>query len=73
MSAKKKWSDMSSKQRRMVSAAGAVQIGLMAAMNRDLSRRSDAELRGPRLLWRAASFMNYVGPVAYFLFGRRKK
>jgi hypothetical protein len=27
---------------------------------------------GPRRLWVAVSFVNFVGPIAYFAFGRRR-
>jgi hypothetical protein len=50
---------------------GAVQLGLQVAALRDLHRRSDRQVRGSRRLWVAASFVNFLGPVAYFLAGRR--
>jgi hypothetical protein len=39
---------------------------------RDLRRRPDAAVRGPKRLWRLASGMNTSGAVAYWLFGRRR-
>lgn len=38
---------------------------------RDLAIRSDAEVRGPKPLWRVASAINTLGSAAYWLFGRR--
>jgi hypothetical protein len=29
-------------------------------------------VRGSKLYWAAATFVNFVGPLAYFLFGRRR-
>jgi hypothetical protein len=30
------------------------------------------EIRDAMQLWTAAAFVNYVGPISYFLFGRRR-
>ncbi len=68
---KKSWSDLTSTQRRLVVVGGVVQVTLQVAALRDLRRRSATEIRGPRWMWVCASFINTVGPVAYFLFGRR--
>jgi hypothetical protein len=29
-------------------------------------------VKGPKRLWRAVAFVNFVGPISYFLFGRKK-
>jgi hypothetical protein len=68
--ARRRWSDLSKQQQTGILAAGAVQIGLQAAALVDLRRRSAREVRGDKRLWAAASFANFVGPIAYFLFGR---
>jgi hypothetical protein len=39
---------------------------------RDLRRRPDEAVRGPKRLWRLASSLNTTGSVAYWLFGRRR-
>jgi hypothetical protein len=38
---------------------------------RDLGRRSDEQVRGPKAIWRLASAANTGGSVVYWLFGRR--
>jgi hypothetical protein len=38
---------------------------------RDLNRRTDAEVRGSKRVWRIASGANTIGSVAYLLFGRK--
>jgi hypothetical protein len=38
---------------------------------RDLRNRSVDEVRGSKRLWRAASALNTLGSMAYFLVGRR--
>lgn len=39
---------------------------------RDLSRRTDDEVRGPRLLWRLWGGTNLAGAASYWLFGRKR-
>jgi hypothetical protein len=68
---KRGWQDLTSAQRWAVVAGGAVQVALQAAALRDLRHRPATELRGSRRWWVAASFLNYLGPLAYFAVGRR--
>ncbi|WP_159616277.1 PLD nuclease N-terminal domain-containing protein [Arthrobacter zhaoguopingii] len=68
---RKSWKDLSRVQRRAVMALGAVQVTLMAAALTDLARRPAAAVRGSRAAWAVACFVNFAGPIAYFLFGRR--
>ncbi|MEO7269672.1 MAG: PLDc N-terminal domain-containing protein [Knoellia sp.] len=69
---KKSWADLTPTQRRLVVAGGIVQVGLQAAALRDLKRRPVDQVRGRRRWWVCASFVNTVGPLAYFIFGRRR-
>jgi Phospholipase_D-nuclease N-terminal len=71
MDRRKQWSDLSPWQQRSVIAAGVVQVLLAAAALLDLRRRPAEEVRGSKKLWAAATMVNFVGPLAYFLFGRR--
>jgi phospholipase D-like protein len=64
--------DLSGPQRAVIGAAGVVQVGLLAAALVDLRRRPAKKVRGDKRLWVAASFVNYVGPLAYFAYGRRR-
>jgi hypothetical protein len=72
MAKKQRWSDLSPRQRRIIPIAGAIQISLLLAALRDLHHRGDDEVNGDRRLWTAACFVNFVGPLAYFAFGRRR-
>jgi hypothetical protein len=71
-SGKRRFSDLSPAQRAAIGAAGAVQVGLMAAALIDLRRRPARKVRGGKRLWVAASFVNFVGPIAYFTYGRKR-
>ena len=72
MSRKKHWSDLSRSQQAGTVVIGALQIGLQAWALWDIAHRSDAEINGNRKLWVALSFVNFVGPIAYFAFGRKR-
>ncbi len=71
MSNKKKWSEISPARRWAMVAAGAVQLTLQAAALRDIAKRTPEQINGSKKLWVAASFLNFAGPIAYFMKGRR--
>ena len=68
---RKRWQDLSPTQRRAIAAAGLVQVSLQLAALRDLRGRDARRVNGDKRVWAAASFVNFVGPLAYFAFGRR--
>jgi hypothetical protein len=70
--ANKEWSDLSGAQKGAVVVAGTVQLGLLAAVLLDLYRRPEREIRDNKRFWAVAAFVNFVGPISYFLFGRRR-
>jgi hypothetical protein len=63
----------SSRRRLLLITVGVVQLALLAAALFDLRRRQSEQIRGPKLLWVAVSFVNFVGPVTYFVVGRRRE
>lgn len=69
---KKRWADLSPLQRRAIVAGGVVQNGLLAAALIDLRRRPAQEVKGDKRAWAAASFVSFLGPISYFLFGRKR-
>jgi hypothetical protein len=62
---------MSTRQRAGVATMGLVQMGLLFAALRDLRRRPEEAINGSKRFWRAAVFINFIGPIAYFWKGRR--
>lgn len=66
------WSELSDGQRAGISLGAVVQLALLAAALLDLRRRPVEQVRGDKRLWVAVSFVNFAGPLAYFLFGRRR-
>ncbi|MGJ9403828.1 PLD nuclease N-terminal domain-containing protein [Arthrobacter sp. KK5.5] len=69
--AKKKWSEISTPDKIRLVVAGVIQVSLQALAIRDLVRRPADRVNGPKLAWVAASFVNTLGPAAYFIFGRK--
>jgi phosphoenolpyruvate synthase/pyruvate phosphate dikinase len=70
--AKKQWRDLTDLQKGAIVLSSAVQVGLLAAALVDIYRRPQEEIRGSKPWWTAVSFVNFVGPVSYFLFGRKR-
>ena len=72
MSTRKRWSDLSDEQKTAILVAACVQVSLAATAWIDLARRPAEQVRGPKPAWAAAIAVNFVGPISYFAFGRRR-
>ena len=75
MAARRQWSDLSQRTRRLLIGAGVAEGVLKIAALIDLKRRPATQVRGPKWLW--ATVVAVVGsagilPISYFLFGRRE-
>jgi len=64
-------SEFSPRQRRAIYVAAAVETAMTAAALLDLARRPAGAVRGPKLAWLLAFFIQPVGPIAYLAVGRR--
>jgi hypothetical protein len=69
--AEKMWSGLSDGQRTAIKVLALAELTLKIAMLVDIKRRPASQIRGPKGAWRAAAAVNTIGPVSYFLFGRR--
>lgn len=69
---KKSWKEMSPAARAGFVAVGIIQVALMLAAQRDISRRPAAQINGPKAAWRAAALINFIGPMGYFILGRKR-
>ena len=65
------WSALSPGKKVSTVVLGLVQFALAAAAWADLAKRSAEEVNGPKKLWAALIAINWVGPIAYFIKGRR--
>jgi len=68
----KRWSDLSPNQQTALLTAIAVQLSLAATAWVDLARRPKEQVRGSKGAWAAAIAVNFIGPISYFAFGRRR-
>ena len=64
--------DLTAQQKKMVGVAGTVQVLLAGLALADMWRRPAAEVRGPRAAWSPAGAGYFIGPLSYFIFGRRR-
>ena len=72
MTQPKKWSELTTGQRMAGTFGAVLQLTLLVTALWDLWHRPADEINGDRRLWTAVSFVNFVGPIAYFLFGRKR-
>jgi hypothetical protein len=68
------WQDRTSKQRLRTILQATIQMGLLVAALWDLRRRPADQIRGSKRVWALVSCANFLGlgPIAYFLIGRRR-
>ena len=71
MGTKRRWKDLTKGLRIAVGVVGAAQVTLTSAAYRDLVRRPAEQVNGTKLAWGLALLVNWVGPIAYFLDGRK--
>jgi hypothetical protein len=72
MSQRKQWKDLTDWQRVSVFVMISIQIGLLVGALSDIRRRPPELIRGPKPLWSVLAFVNYVGPISYFVLGRKR-
>jgi hypothetical protein len=68
----KRWSDLSTRQRSGIAIMTAIQVSLLVAALMDIRRRSADQINGNKRWWTVFAFVNYIGPISYFLFGRKR-
>ena len=71
MSNKKQWKDFSTATKIRIVLLGIVQMVLLGAALWDIRRRPAEQINGSKKLWYSVAFVNYIGPIAYFVFGRK--
>ena len=70
--AKRRWADLTPGQRAGVLVLGSIQLSLAATAWTDLARRPARQVNGAKALWAMVIAVNFVGPLAYFRWGRRQ-
>jgi hypothetical protein len=65
------WSDLTASEKRIVIISSVVQMSLLVTALNDILRRPASQIRGKKWVWLLVSFINFFGPISYFLFGRK--
>ncbi len=68
----KRWHELTSPQKIAIILLGAIQISLLIAALWDIRHRSTDEIKGSKAAWAMVSLVNFIGPMAYFSFGRKR-
>jgi hypothetical protein len=68
----KQWKDLTDTQKQGIVLLGVLQLILLAAALLDICRRNADAINGSKRLWTMVVFINFIGPIVYFLFGRKR-
>ena len=68
---KVRWSDLSPRAQTAIVLGGIAELVMTTIALADLARRPARQLRGSKLLWLVTFVVQPVGPILYFLVGRR--
>jgi hypothetical protein len=69
---KKQWRDLTTAQRVRIVLTCCIQLALLVTALTDIRRRPASEVNGSKRLWTRIVFINFIGPIAYFVFGRKR-
>jgi hypothetical protein len=75
MAARKQWSDLSQRTRRLLTITAVAEGVLKLAALIDIKRRPASQIRGPKWLWATVvTVVSSAGvvPISYFVLGRRQ-
>lgn len=73
MNGRKRWNELTPQQRRGIAVMGLIQFALLLAALIDLKRRPAEEIYGKKGLWIGLVFINVIGPISYFVWGRKRR
>jgi Phospholipase_D-nuclease N-terminal len=69
---KKRWSDFSPRQQAAIVVGAIVELLMTTIALVDLAHRPARQVRGSKFLWLVTFVVQPVGPILYFLAGRRR-
>jgi hypothetical protein len=76
VTAKRRWSDLSARTRKLIIIGAVFEASLKAAALVDMKRRPASQIRGSKWVWApVVIIVNSLGaaPISYFVFGRRRQ
>jgi len=69
---KQSWKDLKKGTKGRIIFFGVLQLVLQGVALADLKKRPSAQVKGPKVAWVAASFINFAGPITYLAWGRKR-
>ena len=69
---KKKWSEFTPTQQKLIIVGGAVEVMLTTAALVSLAKRPSDRVCGPKAMWVLAQAIQPFGPIVYFTLGTRR-
>lgn len=72
VASKNQWNDLAPQKQLTISLVGLVQVALLGAALVDIRRRPAEQIKGSKKLWTLVAFINFVGPITYFVIGRKR-
>jgi hypothetical protein len=69
----RRWRDLTPRQQTVVLVLGSIQLSLAATAWADLATRRPDEVNGSKARWAALIAVNWIGPLAWFRWGRRDR
>lgn len=69
----KRWSELNDTQKTIGLTLVSVQISLFMTALVDIRYRPPDEINGSKRLWTALAFINFIGPIAYFVWERKRR
>jgi Phospholipase_D-nuclease N-terminal len=68
---KQRWSEQSTARQVATIVLGVIQVSLAILAWTDLARRPADQINGSKPRWAGIIAINYIGPILYFVRGRR--
>ena len=68
----KQWKDLTDAQQQGIVFLGVLQLALLITALIDIRRRPADAINGSKRLWTVVVFINGIGPIAYFVVGRKR-
>ncbi|HZM57066.1 MAG TPA: PLD nuclease N-terminal domain-containing protein [Acidimicrobiales bacterium] len=65
----RRWRDLPPRRQQALAVASGIQLTLAVVAWADLARRARGQVRGPKWCWAIVIGINFVGPIAYFVWG----
>lgn len=70
--ARVKWSELPTSRKVGIMLMTIAQFTLLAFALADIRKRPAEQINGSKKVWTAIAFINWIGPIAYFLKGRKQ-